>query len=106
MITSAQLRAARALIGVDQRALAELSGLSVPTIQRMEASEGVIRGTVDSLVKLIGALEGAGVVLIGDNAQSDRGGRGVRLRESGAKGAAQPRKSPRSDHRREGGRQG
>ncbi len=53
MITAAQLRAARALVGVDQRTLAELSGLSVPTIQRMEASEGVIRGTVDSLMKLI-----------------------------------------------------
>jgi transcriptional regulator with XRE-family HTH domain len=106
MITSAQLRAARALIGVDQRALAELSGLSVPTIQRMEASEGVVRGTVDSLVKLIAALEAAGVVLIGDDVQSDRGGRGVRLRESGAKAVAQSRKAPRSDHRRQGGTKG
>ncbi|MGH6906160.1 MAG: helix-turn-helix domain-containing protein, partial [Geminicoccaceae bacterium] len=42
MITAAQMRAARALIGMDQRALAEAAGLSVPTIQRMEASEGVI----------------------------------------------------------------
>lgn len=82
MITAAQLRAARALVGVDQRALAELSGLSVPTIQRMEASEGVIRGTVDSLVKLIAALDVAGVVLIGDNGVSEGGGRGVRLKES------------------------
>ena len=82
MITAAQLRAARALVGVDQRALAELSGLSVPTIQRMEASEGVIRGTVDSLVKLIAALDVAGVVLIGDNGVSESGGRGVRLKES------------------------
>ena len=80
MITSAQLRAARALLGVDQRRLAELSELSVPTIQRMEASDGVIRGNVDSLMKLIGALDRAGIELIGDNAISHGGGRGIRLR--------------------------
>ncbi|MCC8987372.1 MAG: helix-turn-helix transcriptional regulator, partial [Candidatus Contendobacter sp.] len=56
MITAAQLKAARALIGMDQRMLAEASGLSLPTIQRMEGSEGNIRGNVDSLVKLIAAL--------------------------------------------------
>ncbi len=81
MITSAQLRAARALLGIDQRQLAELSELSVPTIQRMEASDGVIRGNVDSLMKLIGALETAGIVLIGEGASSSEGGRGVRLRK-------------------------
>jgi transcriptional regulator with XRE-family HTH domain len=80
MITAAQLRAARALTGLDQRRLAELCGLSVPTIQRMEASEGVIRGNVDSLMKLIGALDAAGVELIGDGAASASGGRGVRLK--------------------------
>ena len=80
MITAAQLRAARALVGLDQRALAEASGLSLPTIQRMEASEGVIRGNVDSLMKLISALESAGVELIGDGAVSATGGRGVRLK--------------------------
>jgi transcriptional regulator with XRE-family HTH domain len=83
MITSAQLRAARALAGIDQRELAERCGLSVPTIQRMEASDGVIRGNVDSLMKLIGALEALGIVLISDNAMSDKGGRGVRLKNSG-----------------------
>ena len=80
MITAAQLRAARALLGLDQRRLAELSGLSVPTIQRMEASDGVIRGNVESLMKLIGALEGAGIELINDGAASASGGRGVRLK--------------------------
>lgn len=80
MITSAQLRAARALLGIDQRQLAESAGLSVPTIQRMEASEGVIRGNVDSLMKLIGALDTAGIVLIGEGAVSNQGGRGVRLK--------------------------
>ena len=83
MITAAQLRAARALAGIDQRELAERSGLSVPTIQRMEASDGVIRGNVDSLMKLISALEALGIVLINDNATSDEGGRGVRLRRPG-----------------------
>jgi transcriptional regulator with XRE-family HTH domain len=81
MITSAQIRAARALLGMDQRMLAEKSGLSLPTIQRMEASDGQVRGVVDSLVKVVQALETAGVELIGDNAQSSGGGRGVRFRE-------------------------
>ena len=81
MITAAQLRASRALLGIDQRKLAELSGLSVPTIQRMEASDGVIRGNVDSLMKLIEALHRAGVELIGEGAASQPGGRGVRLKE-------------------------
>ncbi len=80
MITAAQLRAARALLGVDQRQLAELSGLSVPTIQRMEASEGVIRGNVDSLMKLIGALDAAGILLLAEGDASPEGGRGVRLK--------------------------
>jgi transcriptional regulator with XRE-family HTH domain len=81
MITAAQMRAARSLAGVDQRELAEKSGLSVPTIQRMEASDGVIRGNVDSLMKLIGALEAYGIVLIGEGEPSQTGGRGVRLKE-------------------------
>ena len=80
MITAAQLRAARALLGIDQRQLAELSGLSVPTIQRMEASDGVIRGNVDSLMKLTAALDAAGIELIGAGAASPDGGRGLRLK--------------------------
>ncbi len=68
MISAGQLRAARALLGIDQRQLAETAGLSVPTIQRMEASDGVIRGNVDSLMKLIGALESSGIELISDGA--------------------------------------
>ena len=83
MITSHQMRAARALLGIDQRQLAELAGLSAPTIQRMEASGGQVRGVVDTLVKVVGALEAAGIELIGDNAPSPAGGRGVRLREAG-----------------------
>lgn len=79
MITAGQLRASRALLGIDQRRLAELSGLSLPTIQRMESSEDVIRGNVDSLMKLAAALQSAGIELIGENAVSQGRGRGVRL---------------------------
>jgi len=82
MITAGQLRAARALLGIDQRKLAELSGLSLPTIQRMEASEGVVRGNVDSLMKLVAALDSAGIELISDNASSTGGGRGIRLKKA------------------------
>ena len=80
MITAAQLRAARVLLGIDQRQLAELSGLSVPTIQRMEASETMVRGNVDSLVKLIAAFDAAGIEMIDEGAASTAQGRGVRLR--------------------------
>ena len=82
MITSHQMRAARALLGIDQRELAELARLSLPTIQRMEASDGQVRGVVDTLVKVIGALENSGIELIGENASSIGIGRGVRLRET------------------------
>ncbi|SEN58638.1 helix-turn-helix transcriptional regulator [Bradyrhizobium sp. OK095] len=83
MITSFQMRAARALLGVDQRTLAELAGVSLPTIQRMEASTGNVRGVVETLMKVVEAFERAGVELIGEQARSDSGGRGVRLREPG-----------------------
>lgn len=84
MITAAQIRAARGLLGIDQRKLAEASGLSLPTIQRMEASDGQVRGNVDSLVKVVEALERAGVELIAEGAVSSEGGRGVRLKHTGA----------------------
>jgi transcriptional regulator with XRE-family HTH domain len=80
MITAAQLRAARVLLGIDQRQLAELSGLSVPTVQRMEASETMVRGNVDSLVKLIAAFDAAGIEMIDEGAVSNSQGRGVRLK--------------------------
>lgn len=86
MITAAQMRAARALLGIDQRQLADLSGVSLPTIQRMEASEGTVRGVVDTLTKVVEALDRAGIELIGDNAVSREGGRGVRLKQPKALG--------------------
>jgi len=82
MITAAQLRAARALLGIDQRTLAAMANVSLPTIQRMEASEGNVRGVVDTLTKVIEALDAAGLELIAENAPSSGSGRGVRLKES------------------------
>jgi transcriptional regulator with XRE-family HTH domain len=92
MITSRQMRAARALLDIDQRQLADLSDLSLPTIQRMEASEDIVRGNVDSLMKLIAAIDRAGLELIGEDALSPGGGRGVRLKAS-------PRKQAVGRHR-------
>lgn len=81
MITAFQLKAARALVGMEQRALAAASGVSLPTIQRMEASEGTVRGVIESLMKVMAALESAGVEFINEGASSSGGGRGVRLRK-------------------------
>lgn len=80
MITSSQMRAARAMLGIDQKTLAEMAGVSLPTIQRMEASDGNVRGVIDTLTKVVEALDTAGIELIGENAPSQGGGRGVRLR--------------------------
>jgi predicted transcriptional regulator len=83
VITSFQMRAARALLGIDQRTLAELAGVSLPTIQRMEASTGNVRGVVETLMRVVEAFDRAGVELIGEQSRSDSGGRGVRLKEPG-----------------------
>jgi len=95
MITAGQLRAARALIAIDQRDLAALSGLSVPTIQRKEASDELIRGNVGSLMKLIAALDAAGIELIAEGAVSQSGGRGVRLKPPRVDGKAYRQKARR-----------
>jgi predicted transcriptional regulator len=88
MITSAQMRAARALLGIDQRQLAAMASLSLPTIQRMEASLGQVRGNIDTLMKVIKALDDAGIELIGENAPTTGSGRGVRLRAAQARSGA------------------
>src|SRR3569623_607668 len=80
MITAAQLRAARALAGLDQKTLAQKAGVSLPTIQRMEASAGNVRGVVETLTKIVAALDPAGIELISDNMPSQGTGRGVRLK--------------------------
>jgi transcriptional regulator with XRE-family HTH domain len=99
MITAAQLRAARALLGIDQQTLADMAGVSLPTIQRMEASRGNVRGVIDTLIKVVEALNAAGIELLGENARSDGGGRGVRLREPAAPAV---RASPASSRARKG----
>ena len=81
MLTAAQLKAARALAGMEQKALAQASGVSLPTIQRMEASNGTVRGVIESLTKVMAALEGAGIEFINEGAPSSGSGRGVRLRK-------------------------
>lgn len=82
MLTGPQMRAARALLGIDQKTLADWAGVSLPTIQRMEASAGTVRGMVDSLMKIVEALDRAGIELIGEGAVSQGGGRGVRLKKA------------------------
>lgn len=84
MITAAQMRAARALLGIDQQTLADLAGVSLPTIQRMEASEGNVRGVVDTLTKVVTAFDRAGVELIAEDTPSAGHGRGVRFKASRA----------------------
>ncbi len=84
MITAAQMRAGRALLGIDQQTLADLAGVSLPTIQRMEASEGNVRGVVDTLTKVVAAFDRAGVELIAEGAPSAGQGRGVRFKSARA----------------------
>jgi len=81
MINAAQMRAARALLGIDQKQLAELAKVSLPTIQRMEASAGTMRGTIETLTRVVEAIEAAGVELINNEQPSQGVGRGVRLKE-------------------------
>jgi transcriptional regulator with XRE-family HTH domain len=81
MITAVQLRAARALLSMDQQTLADLSGVSLATIQRMERSQGNVRGVIHTLTKVVGALTAAGVELLGDTVRSEGRGRGVRFKE-------------------------
>jgi transcriptional regulator with XRE-family HTH domain len=100
MITAAQMRAARALLGIDQQTLAERAGVSLPTIQRMEASEGNVRGVVDTLMKVVGAFDAAGIELISESTPSIGQGRGVRLKERAAAEAAMP--SPRPVRKKRG----
>jgi transcriptional regulator with XRE-family HTH domain len=60
--------AARALLGIDQKQLVGMSGVSQLTTQRMEASEGNVRGVVHTLTKIV---ECAGIDLTGEDARSE-----------------------------------
>lgn len=72
-LSSGQIRAARAFLRWSAKDLAERSGVSVPTIQRLETTDGPLRVKVETLDRLQRALEGAGVEFLDRN--------GVRLRE-------------------------
>lgn len=80
MLTASQLRAARALLGISQKDLAEAARLSLPTIQRMERSREIIRGQIDSLMRVVETLDMLGVEIIAEGTPSPADGRGVRLK--------------------------
>jgi hypothetical protein len=60
----------------------------------MDGRDGVIRGNVDSLMKLVAALDSAGIELIGEGGVSASGGRGVRLRAAAPASAGKPAAKP------------
>ena len=76
MLTSGQIRAARALLHWSARELAQSSGVHITTVQRMERGDGPVGGTVQTLAKVQRALEHAGVEFTAQN-----GGPGVRLKK-------------------------
>lgn len=81
MISIRQIKAARALLAWSQGDLAEASGVSEPTIARLESQDGPIGGRAETGEKLVTALEKAGVEFIAENG----GGAGVRMKKKGAK---------------------
>ncbi len=76
MITAQQIRGGRAMLRWSAKKLSEMSGVSLPTIQRMEGARGLLRSSVESVLKIQQALEEAGVIFI----DADEEGPGVRLR--------------------------
>lgn len=79
MLTADQIKAARALVDWSQPKLAEASGLSMPTIRRMEGPLGPGRSTAVNVDAVQRALEGAGVVFL-EAGEVRQGGPGVRLK--------------------------
>ncbi|ACM26548.1 helix-turn-helix domain-containing protein [Rhizobium rhizogenes] len=80
MLTGRQIAAARALVGMTQADLAGGANISVPTLKRMEGSNGVASGMTNNLAAVQTALEAAGVIFL-DGAYTGDGGPGVRLRD-------------------------
>ncbi len=76
-IAGEQLRAGRALIRMEQAALAKASGVSVATIKRLEGLTGPVSANTGTVAALQKALEAAGVIFIDENGE----GPGVRLRK-------------------------
>lgn len=83
-LSSEQVRAARALIRWEQKDLADASGVSLPTIKRLETKPGALSGNATTIAALRAALERAGVEFIAENG----GGAGVRLRKGETAGGA------------------
>jgi transcriptional regulator with XRE-family HTH domain len=77
LLTSEQLRAARALLRLDQKALSDVSKVSLATIKRLETNQGVLIANRPTIAALQLGLELAGVEFIDENG----GGPGVRLRD-------------------------
>lgn len=77
MVSGRQIAAARALVGLSQAELARDSNISVPTLKRMEASEGAATGLANNVSAVRAALETAGILFIDQNGN----GPGVRLRD-------------------------
>ena len=80
MITAVQLQTARALLSIDQQTLADLSGCRWQPFKGWKGA-GNVRGVIDTLTKVVGALTATGIELLGDNVRSEGGGRGVRFKE-------------------------
>jgi len=76
VVSVRQVKAARALLAWSQGALAEASGVSEPTVARLEAQDGDLGGRVDTGAKMVAALEAAGIIFLAENGE----GPGVRLR--------------------------
>jgi transcriptional regulator with XRE-family HTH domain len=91
-ILAHQLKAARSLARLDQQELSNRSGVSVPTIKRMEAGEGTVRGNYENVAAVVGALEAAGVEFIPENG----GGPGARLKNRLAAVAGESKPPPRT----------
>ena len=75
MISSAQIRAARSLLGFSQAQVSEVAGISIPTLKRAEGS-GAISASKSAMASIATALETAGIEFIAENS----GGSGVRLK--------------------------
>ncbi|MGU3494188.1 helix-turn-helix domain-containing protein [Xanthobacteraceae bacterium A53D] len=78
MISVRQVKAARAMLAWSQGDLAKASGVSVPTIARLESVDGPLRGRADTVSKIVDALEAAGTIFVAENGE----GPGVRIRKS------------------------
>jgi transcriptional regulator with XRE-family HTH domain len=76
MLQTAQIRAARALLGWNQDDLAKASKVSIATIRRVEAQQGPMMGYVSTLIGIQSAFENAGIRFLDSDAE---GGIGVRL---------------------------